>query len=394
MIALQPINQPVRRTNNVPPRAVFVATRGFALANSRLLIMRHLLDCGWRVVALGIADEHVGTLTDAGVQFHEIRFARGGLSLRRDFAAYRALKRCYAELQPALIHHFHAKPVIFGCLAARAAAAGAVVVNTITGLGHAYGRNGLARQLAGTGYRAASRRSSVTVFQNPDDRDEFIHRGLVAAEATRLITGSGVDVEKFRPAEHRGGRRGLRVLMISRLLWDKGVGQFVEAARTCRQAFPQARFQIAGEFDLEHPDAVPIEAVEQWEQEGVVEYLGYLNHVERTLPEVSIVVHPSYYREGVPRVLLEAAACGVPTVTADSPGCREAVVDGVSGLLVPPRDSQRLASAVGELLSDERRRQRMGEAGRAMVESKFDLRTITKRYLELYESLGANVAYP
>lgn len=391
MIAQPSTTKFAHRHGRRRPCAVFVAIRTFALANSRLLIMQALLDRGWRVIAVGNGDEHVGALTGQGVEFHELPFARGSLNPRRDFAAYRTLQRCYAEFQPDLIHHFHAKPVILGCLAARAHSS-AAMVNTITGLGHAFIEGGFSHRLSKVGYRMALARADLTVFLNPDDRALFIESGLVRAETTELINGSGVDLQKYRMAGGNGNgtAEAPRVLMLSRLLWEKGVGEFVEAARMCKQSFPHARFQIAGEFYLDHPNAITKEQVDAMVREGAVEYLGYLRNVESVLPDVTLVVLPSY-REGVPRTLLEASACGIPTVATDVAGCREAVVDGVNGLLVPPRQAAPLAQAIAALLQDESRRTAMGAAGRKLVEEKFDVQVICQRNLDIYRRLGVEI---
>jgi glycosyltransferase involved in cell wall biosynthesis len=392
IVQAQPINRERRKidlTDRGHHCAVFVAIRGFALSNSRLLIMEQLLERGWRVLAVGKPDDHTDRLIDAGVEFHEVEFFRGGLGVRADLRAYRGLKRIYCEYQPDLIHHFQGKPIIFGCMAARACPK-AAVINTVTGLGNFFIRGGFAERLAKTGYRYALRNARRTVFQNPDDRALFLDSRLLAPEAADLIVSSGVDVEKFHVPDRRTEPRPPRVLMLSRLLWEKGIGEFVEAARICKQSYPDVRFQLAGEIDSAHPSAVPSDQLDGWVEEGVIEYLGYLNDIESVLPEVSMAVLPSY-REGVPRTLLEASACGIPTVATNVPGCRHAVADGETGLLVPPRDAESLAVAIGELLSDDTLRQHMGQAGRQMVEKQFDLRAISAKYLDLYRSAGLPV---
>jgi len=179
--------------------------------------------------------------------------------------------------------------------------------------------------------------------------------------------------------------------MVSRLLWRKGVREFIQAAAICRGRFPEARFQLAGELDLEHPDAVPEEWLERETANSQIEFLGYLGDMDKALPEVDVVVLPSYYPEGVPRVLLEASACGVPVVTTDTPGCREAVLDGVTGRLVPPMDSEALAEAIQGLLSDPRARYSMGQAGRRRAEQEFDIGVVTEKYLDVYRAVGIDI---
>ncbi|MGI9429919.1 MAG: glycosyltransferase family 4 protein [Bythopirellula sp.] len=348
--------------------------------------MSRLQCLGWKVIAAGNADEHVSTLADAGIPFEEVTIDRSGLAPTKQVSAYRQLRRLYRRHQPDLIHHFQAKPVILGCAAAKSYSQ-AKVVNTITGLGHAFVAGGFKRWLASAGYRAVLGRAAKTIFQNPDDQRLFIDQRLVHAESSHLIVGSGVNVDQFRPSVIEADKPQ-KVLMVARLLWEKGVNEFVAAARRIRQTMPHVRFQLTGEFAEEHPNGVPREFVGRCVEEGLIEYLGYSNNVPALLGESTVVVLPSYYREGVPRVLLEAAACGRPVVTADTPGCRESVEHEVTGFLVPPRDATALADQTQRLLGDVELCRRMGSAGRLRVERQFDERIIAEQYLELYRQIG------
>ena len=350
--------------------------------------MNRLLARGWRVVAAGNADQSVCRLTNAGVEFEEITFDRTGLAPRKDSAALLQLMRLYRRLNPTLIHHCQSKPVILGCLASQVCPR-AKVVNSITGLGHAFIAGGFVRRLASTGYRLTLGRTASTIFENPDDLQLFLDEGLISNAKSQLLAFSGVDVERFRPLSpaHSGS---LVVTMVARLLWEKGVGEFVQAARRCRQMSPDVRFQLAGEFDNVHPSRVLRGQVDRWVADGLIEYLGYVNYMAELYSRSAVVVLPSY-REGVPRVLLEAAACGIPVVTCDTPGCREAVVDRVTGLLVPPKDPQALAEAIAKLLSDAELRCRMGQAGRRLVEDRFDHSVIAERHLQLYRQIGVQL---
>lgn len=374
------------RTRSKQRCALFVALRSISLATSRLPIMRQFLAQGWRVVAAGGIDDHVEHLTTAGIEFEEVPFYGGGLSPWQDSIALLRLLRLYRRLKPGFIYHSQAKPVILGCAAARLCPE-AKVVNLITGLGHAYTAEGLVRSLASTGYRLTLKRAARTVFQNPDDHQLFLDEGLISEGASELIVSSGVDLDRFHfmPAADEAS---LCVVMPSRLLWEKGVGEFVEAAKRCRRKWPQVRFLLAGGLELDHPAGVPRSQVERWIAEGAIEHLGFVRDIEQLYHSSTLVVLPSYYREGVPRVLLEAAACGVPVITCDAPGCREAVVDQVTGLLVRPKDPQVLMEAIDRLLHDRELRQRMGEAARLHVERFFDQRAIVAKHLDLYRRIG------
>jgi glycosyltransferase involved in cell wall biosynthesis len=311
------------------------------------------------------------------------------LSPGADWKAYRDLAAVYRRWRPSLIQHFHAKPVIFGTLAARRVLGDSVrIANAITGLGHAFITGGVAARLAGWGYRAAMPRGDVAIFQNRDDRRLFLDRGWVSDEQARLIASSGVDVQRFSVVD-RSGREGRApvVVMLGRLLRQKGIPEFVEVARHIRQRWPEARFLLAGEEDPIHPDAVTADWVRN--QDGV-EYLGRLSDVGPLLAKADLLLFPSY-REGTPRVVLEAAATGLPTVGFDVPGVREAVRDGETGFLVPDRDVDALTQRVSALLGDEAQRLAMGQAARRMAEAEFDVRAIQQQYLNLYRELGAAV---
>lgn len=368
--------------------AMFVAIRGFALAKSRLRIMKGLLDNGWQVIAVGNADEHVHTLTDAGIVFEPIDIEAGSLSPIKAMGSYRRLVSLYSRYKPDVVHHFQAKPVILGCAAARQIG-GAKVFNTITGLGHAFVAGGPKRWLASASYRVALRRATKTVFQNPDDRALFLNQGLLQPEDSELIVGSGVNIEEFQPSK-LCGTAPTRVLLVGRLLWEKGLREFIEAAYICSKKAPGTRFQIAGELAEDHPSGVPRHELDRWVDNGVIEYLGYVRDMPRLLAQASIVVLPSY-REGVPRVLLEAAACARPVITTDSAGCKETVVDGTTGLLVPVRDSGALAEAVLKLTRDIDLSRQLGLAGRNRAEQLFDERSIASQYLDLYRREGLEI---
>ena len=374
---------------NPSPTIIYAANRAFALTNSRLPLMRRMRDAGWRVVVATGEDDLSRELTREGFIFERVEFSRGSFAPCKDWVSYRLLCRIYRKHRPELVHHFHAKPVIMGSLAA-AKSQGRnppLIINTITGLGFPFGKRGLARFFAGIGYHLSLRHSAATIFQNPDDLDLFLRKGWVKNDNARLLIGSGVDTERFKPIPNVSSRDSPRVLMVARLLRQKGIQEFIEAAEKVKQNFPQARFQLAGEWQESHPDAYPREKIEHAAQTGTIEFLGFLRQIEAVLPQVDIFLMPSYYREGVPRALLEAASCGLPVIGADVPGTRDVIVDGETGFLVPTRDSQALADRVEELLSDPALCIRLGAASREWVKEHCDLKVVTEKQLDIYRSL-------
>ena len=366
---------------------IFTANRGYALRSSRCSLIRKFAEADWNVVLATADDQDSRSLCDLGARLESVAFRRGGIALKSDISAYRRLRQIYRKYQPTLIQQFHAKPAIFGSLAARRALEDAVrVVNTITGLGQAFVQGGLSSRLAGLGYRSASRKTDITVFQNRDDHRFFLEQGWVNESNSRVILSSGVDLGYFEEVDRNWGPRDeLVVLMLGRLLRQKGVPEFVEVASRIRRLVPQARFVVAGEEDMGHPDAVSREWLDSRDD---VEYLGRLADVRPALAKADLLLFPSYYREGVPRVILEASATGLPVVAYDVPGVRDVVGDGETGFLVPEGNVEALARGVRTLLEDETLRRKMGRAARSLMERSFDVRDVTQQYLDVYRDLG------
>jgi glycosyltransferase involved in cell wall biosynthesis len=295
------------------------------------------------------------------------------------------LIRLYRTERPDLAHHFTIKCVLYGGIAARSAGVRAIV-SSVTGLGHVFitnsWRNRLLRPIVSLAYRYVFRRSRI-IFQNPDDRRDFLRLALVDESRSYLVRGSGVDTEFFRPAVGARRERPPTVLMVARLLREKGVREFVEAAAIVRERLPQARFLLAGDSDPGNPSSIGPDVIAEWQGKGDVSFLGHRPDVRDLTRESDLAVLPSY-REGMPKSLLEAAACGLPLVATDVPGCREIVLHNVNGLLVPPRDSQRLAEAIVELLGDSGRREAMGRCSRDMACELFSLDRVIRETMEVY----------
>jgi glycosyltransferase involved in cell wall biosynthesis len=365
--------------------AVFVANRGFALYNSRLLLMRQLIDNNWKVVAVTSVDEYTEKLSENGITVKSIQINRGGVSPIRDLFTFLTLLRIYFREKPTLIHHFHAKPVILGTLAARLAQGKTVkVVNTITGLGHAFIKKGVSKYLASAGYHLVLKSSNCTIFQNQDDHKLFKKNNWITDNNSELIISSGVDISRFRNSKEPSFPP--IILFVGRLIWQKGVREFIDAAKIVRQSFPGIRFQLAGEFDTKHPDAVPEDYIRKADNDEIIEFLGFCSNMEDIFSGITLFVLPSY-REGVPRVILEAAACGVPSITSDTPGCRQAVIDGKTGVLVPLKNSTALARKICELVSTPNELKAMGIAARNRVLQEFDIKLITQKYMAVYERI-------
>jgi glycosyltransferase involved in cell wall biosynthesis len=284
------------------------------------------------------------------------------------------LTQLYAREKPDLVHHFTIKCVIYGSIAARFAGIKAQV-NAVTGLGHVFTTDSWRTRLLKPFVRRLLRfalqgQKSRLVLQNPDDKQAFLTAQLISSENIYLIRGSGVDTEKFKLSIQKKNSV-FKILLATRLLWEKGIKEYVEAASIVKQKYPTVEFLLAGSPDSGNPASVAPEQIAIWEREGIITVLGHVDNMDDVLSQVNLVVLPSY-REGVPRSLLEAAACGLPIVTTDVPGCREIVEHAVNGLLVPPKDSFALAKAIQYMIENPEKQAQMGMVGREKVLAEFD----------------------
>jgi glycosyltransferase involved in cell wall biosynthesis len=351
------------------------------IVNFRAGLIRALQGAGHRVVALAPEDGYGGRLAGLGVDYHPIGMDRQGISPARDLLLLWRYWRAFRRLRPDIFLGFTAKPNVYGSLAARAL--GIPVVNNVSGLGTAFIRGGLLGRIVSLLYKIAFRRSATIFFQNGEDRDLFVAGGIVRPGQARLLPGSGIDLDRFRPAPAPGAAAaGFTFLLIARLLWDKGVAEYVEAARRVRRDSPNARFQLLGFLDVPNRTAVSRGDVEAWVEEGVIDYLGETEDVRPFIAAADCVVLPSY-REGLPRTLLEAGAMARPLIATDVPGCRQAVEDGVNGFLCAVRDPESLAAAMNRMIGLGRdERARLGARARDKVEREFDERIAVGRYLD------------
>ena len=340
-----------------------------------------------QIIVLAPTDAQARKLTQRGTPVITLRIDNKGLSPVRDGKLLADYRRELRRLAPSALLSFTIKPNVYGSLAAHSL--GIPVINNISGLGTAFIRGGWLERLVRVLYRASLRRSATVFFQNLDDRALFIERGLVTPRQSQLLNGSGIDLEAFepRPGTQQNGE-GPIFLLVARLLWDKGVGEFVEAARIVRERLPRARFQLLGPLGADNRTAVPRTEVERWVGEGLVDYLGEQADVRPFLAAADCIVLPSY-REGLPRTLIEAAAMGRPAITTDVPGCRAAVDDGLTGLLCEPRSAKSLADALLRFASlDTDECKKMGDAARQKAVREFDQRAVNAAYLAALTRAG------
>lgn len=363
-------------------KIILFANTDWYLYNFRLPLAKALRERGNNVLLLSPPGDYVERLKMLGFRWEGFELDRSGVNPVKEGLALLRLWRLYRHEQPDLVHHFTVKPVLYGSMAALLAGV-PTIINSVTGLGYVFtGRQNGLRILVNLFYRLVLRRTWV-IFQNPDDQAAFLNTGLVLSDRIALIRSSGVDTEHFVPTPEPQGTPPV-VILPARLLWDKGVGEFVEAARILKQRGLFVRFVLVGNTDPGNPSAVPPELLQEWQKQNLVEWLGWQDNMIEVYQQATLVALPSY-REGVPKTLIEAAACGRAIVTTDVPGCREIVRQNENGRLVPAQDAKALANAIQELLENPALRQKMAENGRRIAVNEFDVLKVIRSTLEFYQ---------
>jgi glycosyltransferase involved in cell wall biosynthesis len=362
------------------------------LYNYRLPLAELLRDHGADVTCVTPDGPYVAKLRAAGFRWLRWPVVRRSLNPLREAVAISRLAALYRRESFAAVQHVTIKPALYGSIAARRARI-PVTVNNFAGLGFLFSDSrtaALLRPAVLPVLRVLSNRPSVyTVFENPYDRRHFVRRGLAPADRATAIIGTGIDTRQFAPSPNGHAPDDAPVvLMAGRLLVNKGVREFVQAAQRLRARGVAARFWVAGVPDRGSPTCIPEDEIEAWRREGTVEFLGHQEDVAALLRQASIGVLPTSYQEGVPRFLLEAAATGLPLVATDIEGCRMVVRPGVNGLLVPPKDVAALAEALAQLLGDADLRVSLGRAGRDLVVREYAEERVMARYVALYRHLG------
>ena len=372
-------------------KIVLFANTDWYLWNFRRSLALALRDAGYDVFLISPDGPYGEKLRELGLRWQPVPMDRRSLNPLREAVLLLHVLRLLRQEKPVLVHGFTIKCAVYGSLAARLAGVPARV-NAVAGMGYVFISHSLKARLLRPLVRsllklALGGHNARLILQNPDDVALFQRAGLVDASHVRLIRGSGVDCSRFLPDTDREPGARLRVLLPARLLWDKGLAEYVQAARLLRAEGRPIDFLLAGDPDPGNPAAVPETEVRGWVDEGIVEWLGHVDDMPALLRSVDIVALPSY-REGLPKGLIEAAASGRALVTTDVPGCREVVTHDVDGLLVPVRDSEGLARAIARLQDDPELRARLAEAGRRKAMERFDERIVVRETMAVYRELG------
>lgn len=368
-------------------KILLVDNSSWNIYNFRLPLVKKLTQQGYEVVVISPIDEFIHYI-------HKVVFIRHIPSRHlqprsknpfRDFLLFFSLLFIYRQEKPDLIFHFTIKPNIFGSIAARLSKVQSVSV--VTGLGYTFlHRKGLNR-LIPILYKIAFKGIKKLVVYNPDDKEVFVESNLVTPEKCIIIPGSGVNTSYFRPQPKLSSKSRFTFLFVGRLLYDKGLQEFVDAAFEIKALNPDAQFWVAGDLNDANPAGVPKEQLLQWIESQQIQYLGRVMDVRTIISEADVLVLPSY-REGIPRVILEALSMGKPVITTDTAGCRETVVHGQNGYLIPFKDTQSLVIAMEAMLEENAAiLEKMGKDSRKMALKFFDERIVTSAYVKLLEEL-------
>lgn len=370
-------------------RVVFLVTEDWYFYSHRMPIARGLIKSGCEVILLTRVNQHKARIEQEGINVIPLGLKRESKNIIFEIKAVIEIALLYWKLKPHLVHHVAVKPILYGSIAAILTGV-PKAVNAFAGLGFIFSEkkkqiSRLIRWGFIQAYRSVFMSGKIhAIFQNPEDKALFEQLKIVNKKQSTLIRGSGVDPEQYRCIKESKGT--VTILFGARMLWDKGVGELIRAARILKKEGLAFRVLLAGAPDPSNPNSVGEDKLKKWHDQGVVEWIGYQDNMEKLLANVHIAVLPSY-REGVSKFLIEAASCGRPIVTTDTPGCREIVVDNKNGFLVPVKDAEALAGALSKLIRDPGLRKKMGSCGRTMVLQSFSDKIVVEKTLAFYRQV-------
>lgn len=375
---------------NASPKLLFLVAEDWYFCSHRLPLAVAAQKSGYDVAVITRVTSHGEVIRNAGIRVIPLkRLRRASMNPLRELMTIWEIFSIYSKERPALVHHVALKPVLYGTLSARLAGVKSVI-NAMAGLGFVFSSSRrfarIIRPILIQLFRLLlNRQNAHLIVQNADDMKLLLDHGISEDNRTHLIRGAGVDMLSYYPSPIPTGVP--LIMLASRMLWDKGVGEFVAAAGILKSKGLNVRFVLVGDTDQENPTAIPRLQLEQWHADQLVEWWGYRDDMAALLPQAHIFCLPSFYGEGIPKVLIEAAACARPIVTTDMPGCRDMVKDGLNGYIVPPRNVGALVEALAKLIGNYEACSQMGIAGRKLAESEFDVRRIISETLRVYEYL-------
>jgi glycosyltransferase involved in cell wall biosynthesis len=370
----------VRQPENRKKKIALVSNSAWSVYNFRMDLILHLLR-RFHVLIIAPRDEFADELVKTGCSYLDIRFNNRSENPLQDYALYKSLQRIYQSEKPDMIFHYVIKPNIYGSLAA--AKCGIQSVAVITGLGYTFDRNNWLNRIVSFLYRKSLKEAREVWFLNQEDANVFTGRKLVSAEKIKILPGEGINTEYFFPQSNKpiARTRAFQFLMGTRLLKTKGVGVYFEAAKIIRNKYREVRFELIGFFEKNHRDSITEHELRYWHKKGVIHYSGFARDVRPFLRQADCFIFPSFYHEGIPRCLLEAASMEVPIITSKNTGCRDVVEDGENGFLCAVNNVPDLVSKMEDMmLLSSSQRSEMGKKGRKKVMEKFDVSRILSEY--------------
>ena len=367
-------------------KIAIVSNTSWSLFNFRFNLARTIKQNGYEIVLVAPIDEYSDRLRKE-FEYHDIKMNNKGTNPKEDIKTTIDFYKLYKKVKPDVVLHYTIKPNIYGTIAA--SLLGIKAINNIAGLGTLFVKQGLVTKIAKWLYKHSQNKADKIFFQNNEDFEMFISERLAQKEKCDVLPGSGIDTTKFIPQEVEKKDDTFRFLLIARMLWDKGVNEYVEAANIIKNKYPNVEFQLLGFLDVENKSAISKEQMQEWADAGYVNYLGTSDNVKEVIAESDCIVLPSLYREGTPRALLESASMAKPIITTNNVGCRDVVDNGVNGYLCEVRNAQDLADKMEKMLNlSEDERKVMGKAGRKKMIKQFDESIVINKYLEAIQKIS------
>ncbi len=365
-------------------KIVICLNTSWNIYNFRINLARAIKEAGYEVVLVAPYDKYSDILSQE-FEYYNIYINNKGTNPKEDLKTVIGFYRLYKTIKPDIVLNYTIKPNIYGNIAC--SFLDIKTINNISGLGTVFIKESFITKIVKGLYRYSLGKSSKIFFQNSDDRDLFIENQLVELHKCDVLPGSGIDTNKFVPVQYKNEDGIFKFLLIARMLWDKGVGEYVEAIKILKSKYLNIEFQLLGSLDVANNTAISKEQMSEWVNQGFVNYLGVTDNVKDFIKKADCIVLPSY-REGTPRTLLESASMAKPIVTTNVPGCKDVVDDGVNGYLCEVKNAQDLAEKMEMMLNlTSKERRAMGEAGREKMINEFDEKIVIDRYLKVIQSL-------
>lgn len=369
-------------------KIILASNTSWYIYNLRLGVIKHLQSQGCEIIVIAPKDDFSELLIKEGCTYFNIDIDNKGTNPIADIKFYFALKHLYKQIKPDFVFHYTIKPNIYGSYAANAHKIPSVAI--VSGAGHAFIKKNLVNALVKKMYAFAAKKSLGVWFVNKDDQEQFTQAGIVPVTKTKVLPGEGINLAYFNrnTAYPKHDDNSLVFLLTARLLWDKGVGVYADAARIVKTKHPNAQFWLLGFLDAQNPSAIEKEQIDAWHNEGIINFLGSTTDVKSYLEKVDCYILPSHYREGVPRSLLEAASMCIPIITTNNVGCKEVVDDGVNGFLCNKRDVGDLVNKIEKMIAiGKEKREQIGLKGRQKVEREFDEKLVVKYYSDILKTI-------